>query len=67
MEAPVVPVCLLHSNRRDQHAPAGEPAPGIHDQIADRPVCIVEEELLDVADITIRRSKGEALQLVSAA
>ena len=39
--------------RRDQHLLARPPIAGIDDDVANRPVFIINEKVLDVADVTI--------------
>src|SRR5438094_2055621 len=49
------PAHALDPFRRDQHLPAGQPVSRVHDAVADRPRLVVDEEVLDVAKVSIRR------------
>src|SRR5215470_1606681 len=48
--------------RRDQHAAAREPCPGVDDEIANRPGPIVEIQILHAADIAVHRLDRDALE-----
>ena len=50
------PRCRLADDmRREQHFAAGQPAPGVHHQVTDSPKLIVEEEIVNLADLAIPR------------
>ena len=57
----VGPVDALHGRRRDGHPLAAQPVAGVHDDVAELPVRLVEEEVVDVADVTVGRVHVEAL------
>src|SRR5262245_11314820 len=49
--------------RRDQHAAAREPRPGVDDEIAHRPGSIVEIQILNAADVAVHRLDRDALEI----
>src|SRR4029450_2893028 len=49
----VLPAHFLDPLRRDQHAPAGQPVPRVDDDVADGPRLVVDQEVLDVAEVAV--------------
>src|SRR3989442_14545881 len=66
-KAPRLPLGAAHTDRGDQHAAAGEPSARIDDEVADRPLLVVEDERLDLADVAIARPDREAHEALGAA
>jgi hypothetical protein len=49
----VRPVDLSGRPRRDQDLLAGPPVPRIDDEVMDAPIGVIDEEILDVADLAV--------------
>src|SRR5207253_11505636 len=60
------PAHALDPFRRDQHLPAGQPVPRIDDAVADRPRLVVDEKILDMAEVSIGRLNVVAHHLAGA-
>jgi hypothetical protein len=44
---------------RNQNQPVAQPSARVGDQVAHRPIFVIEVELLGFADVTIKRSEFE--------
>ncbi len=56
---------LVHGDqciRGDQHLPAGQSVPGVGNQIANRPVLVVEVEFLDRPDVPVAATQSVAFR-----
>src|SRR3546814_17836573 len=53
MDLAVAPAHLVDPARRDQDPLPGPPVAGIDDQVADRPIRVVDQERLDMADVLV--------------
>src|SRR5262249_24319087 len=56
-----VPVHARDRGGREERAPSREPAACFHDQVADRPRMVVEEELVHGSDLPVRRVDPQAV------
>jgi len=52
-EHPRIPVRPSQRSRRQQHEPLAEPAAGVGDHVADGPPLIVEQKVVNFADLAI--------------
>src|SRR5208282_5781886 len=53
LDVAVEPVDRYNRERRNQHALARPPIPGVDDEIMDAPVGVVDHEILDMADFAV--------------
>ena len=53
--------------RRNQYQASRQPRAGVHDHVTNRPVLVVEVEVLNVADFAIGGSEFVSVQLFDAA
>jgi hypothetical protein len=57
---------MTQGMRRNQHVAAGKPSTSVGDQIAHRPIFIVEVEVSDVPDLTVGGSQFLSVTLLNA-
>ena len=55
-------VCKTQSIGRNQNQPVAQPASRIGNEVAHRPIFVIEVELLGFADVTITRSECEIFE-----
>ena len=66
-EADVQPVAghvrrLAQGHGRYQDPASGQPRPGVHDEVPDRPLLGIEVHVVDAPDVAIERAYGQAFQ-----